>query len=165
MAYRISQKCTGCMACITSCPTGAIHGDRELLHVIDPGRCIDCGACGGICPDGAIVDNHGALCAALRVASRARAYVDLGVCTGCGWCVRRCPFEALASETVVLAAGGPVRFAAVIDRNCVACGLCELECANGAIRVFRPEDDEAAQLLARNAVFVRAPRGAGGVGS
>ncbi len=147
------------MACVTRCPTGAIQGGRALRHSIDPQRCIDCGVCGCVCPDEAVEDNHGTLCGALRVATSARAYVDLTVCTGCGDCVWSCPFDALQGSTAVLPSGANVYFAAVHDGACVACGLCELACSDDAIRVYRPHESAAVEVLARNKGFVYAERG------
>ena len=45
MAYRITNECDGCTACVRLCPTGAIAGARKALHVINPSLCIECGAC------------------------------------------------------------------------------------------------------------------------
>jgi len=54
MAYRITDECLSCGACVESCPSGAIaEGDGKF--VIDAGTCIDCGACSDSCPAGAIV--------------------------------------------------------------------------------------------------------------
>ena len=62
LAYKIVENCIGCTACTKRCPTGAISGVRDSLHMIDPRLCIDCGACGVVCPPEAIVDDLGDVC-------------------------------------------------------------------------------------------------------
>ena len=48
-----SEKCTGCEACVETCPLDAIEV-KEGLAVIDPETCGDCGACVNACPSEAI---------------------------------------------------------------------------------------------------------------
>ena len=59
MAFEITDECSGCSACVPSCPAGAIRGIARSLHQIDPALCIDCGACGVVCPDQAVRDPRG----------------------------------------------------------------------------------------------------------
>jgi NADH-quinone oxidoreductase subunit F len=48
--YRVvPEKCTGCMRCVSVCPTGAITGPRAEPHNLDPTKCIKCRACYEIC--------------------------------------------------------------------------------------------------------------------
>lgn len=49
MAYKISDECIACGACVDGCPVGAISLDGDKA-VIDSDACIDCGACAGTCP-------------------------------------------------------------------------------------------------------------------
>ena len=54
MAHKVDkEKCTGCEACVSTCPVDAItmNGDKAD---IDAEKCIDCGACVGECPVDAI---------------------------------------------------------------------------------------------------------------
>ena len=48
-----SEKCTGCEACVDSCPVDAIEM-KDDLAVIDADTCSDCGACVDACPVEAI---------------------------------------------------------------------------------------------------------------
>ena len=49
MAYKISDDCIDCGACIGECPVECIsEGDGKA--VIDADQCIDCGTCAGVCP-------------------------------------------------------------------------------------------------------------------
>ena len=45
--------CTGCGACVDSCPVEAITMEDDVA-VIDADACVDCGACVGECPVEAI---------------------------------------------------------------------------------------------------------------
>ena len=51
MAYKISEDCISCGACMDGCPVEAIT--EGTPYVIDADTCIDCGACADVCPVGA----------------------------------------------------------------------------------------------------------------
>jgi dissimilatory sulfite reductase (desulfoviridin) alpha/beta subunit len=47
--------CSGCDACLDTCPDGAIRMDSEnTVPFIDMGRCMACGKCSHVCPTGTI---------------------------------------------------------------------------------------------------------------
>lgn len=52
MAYKITDKCIKCGACISACPVNAISFVDGKV-VIDPSICISCGTCEAVCPVGA----------------------------------------------------------------------------------------------------------------
>ncbi len=51
----VKENCTGCLACIKPCPSGAISGKKKKVHVIDQDKCIRCGICMEVCTYDAIV--------------------------------------------------------------------------------------------------------------
>jgi NADH-quinone oxidoreductase subunit F len=51
----IPEKCTGCMVCLRNCPSSAIQGEKQQVHVIDPARCNRCGVCKSLCQFDAIM--------------------------------------------------------------------------------------------------------------
>ena len=50
----IKNECTGCMACVNSCPIGAIEIKQDeygfVMPYADAEKCIACGRCEGVCP-------------------------------------------------------------------------------------------------------------------
>ena len=52
MAYKITDDCVSCGACVEACPMGCItEGDGK--YEIDADTCVSCGACAEACPVGA----------------------------------------------------------------------------------------------------------------
>ena len=49
MAYKISDSCINCGACVGACPVSCIE-QKEDKCVINAEACIDCGTCAGVCP-------------------------------------------------------------------------------------------------------------------
>jgi len=49
MAYKITDDCIACGACVDECPVGAIV-EKDGKMVINADECLDCGACAGVCP-------------------------------------------------------------------------------------------------------------------
>jgi F420-non-reducing hydrogenase iron-sulfur subunit len=48
--YIDPEKCQACMTCAKRCPSEAILGGKNLIHVIDQEKCIKCGTCFEVCP-------------------------------------------------------------------------------------------------------------------
>jgi NADP-reducing hydrogenase subunit HndC len=65
--YRIDEHaCTGCRACVSACPSGAITGERKQAHVLDQDLCIKCDACRQVCRYDAVRVDSGLLAPAGR---------------------------------------------------------------------------------------------------
>jgi len=142
MAYSIIETCIGCTACTKRCPTNAISGDRNELHVIDPSLCIDCGACGTVCPPEAILDSVNDACEALKKAEWPKATVIEEKCigSGCELCINICPFDALSlqyNERVDDFFG----VSTVDEKKCTGCRLCEDVCGWDAVHIFPLKDE------------------------
>jgi ferredoxin len=78
-------KCTMCLACVGSCPEGAIldNAERPQLRFIES-KCVQCGICAKTCPEAAI-----SLVAQLDLTAEARQPRVLNeaaifACVGCG---------------------------------------------------------------------------------
>jgi formate hydrogenlyase subunit 6/NADH:ubiquinone oxidoreductase subunit I len=78
--------CTGCVACVTACPTGALTSTRtrEVIR-FDTSRCVKCHLCHDVCAPGAI---HLApaldVTAFLELAPRALVTLRMRPCEECG---------------------------------------------------------------------------------
>jgi NAD-dependent dihydropyrimidine dehydrogenase PreA subunit len=53
MAYRITEDCVACGACMATCPVEAIK-EGDPYYTINE-DCVDCGSCAESCPTGAIL--------------------------------------------------------------------------------------------------------------
>jgi NADH-quinone oxidoreductase subunit F len=51
IAYHIDPgRCQACMACLRKCPSEAILGGKNKIHVIDQAKCTKCNTCFEVCP-------------------------------------------------------------------------------------------------------------------
>jgi NADH:ubiquinone oxidoreductase subunit F (NADH-binding)/ferredoxin len=51
ISYVVDQeRCTGCVVCAKSCPTGAIIGEPKKTYSVLQDKCIKCGICLSVCP-------------------------------------------------------------------------------------------------------------------
>jgi NADH:ubiquinone oxidoreductase subunit F (NADH-binding)/(2Fe-2S) ferredoxin len=59
--YILADKCQGCRICLRNCPSGAIKGDKRLVHVVEQSMCTKCGNCLDVCPPrfGAVIKVSG----------------------------------------------------------------------------------------------------------
>jgi len=51
IAYHIDpEKCNACTTCAKKCPSEAIIGGKNLIHIVDQEKCTKCGTCFEVCP-------------------------------------------------------------------------------------------------------------------
>lgn len=124
MAYRITENCNGCTACARACPTRAISGERDKLHVIDSELCVECGTCGRICPHDAIDDPQGNRCAPVKRSLWPKPAAVGKRCVSCSQCVDVCPFGCLEMQLPAKSKDLHMLPVLVAPKKCVACGLC-----------------------------------------
>ena len=53
MAYKITEECISCGACINECPSNCISEGEP--YKVNAAECSDCGACANVCPASACV--------------------------------------------------------------------------------------------------------------
>lgn len=133
MAYKITEKCRGCRACVRPCPTQAISGERHDIHIIDPQRCIECGTCGRVCPYDAVFTPQGRLAQRVKKMDWPKPVINHKTCVSCGLCITICPVTCLGLEyhmEETTARGYPVLSK---PNACIACGFCAEICPVEAI--------------------------------
>jgi NAD-dependent dihydropyrimidine dehydrogenase PreA subunit len=54
MAYRITEECIACAACLPECPEQCIE-EGDPVYLIDAAQCTDCASCAAVCPTAACV--------------------------------------------------------------------------------------------------------------
>jgi ferredoxin len=140
--YTIIETCIGCTACTKRCPTEAISGERNVLHVIDPELCIDCGACGVVCPPESILDEFGDICRTFprKEWPKANVIEDNCIGSGCELCIQICPFDALFLGDTERQVGDFFGTATLVEKRCTGCRLCEDACGWGAVYIDPPRE-------------------------
>ena len=48
--YIDPEKCQACTSCARKCPSEAIVGGKNLIHIVDQEKCTKCGTCFEVCP-------------------------------------------------------------------------------------------------------------------
>jgi NADP-reducing hydrogenase subunit HndC len=48
--YIDPEKCRACTVCGRKCPSNAINGGKNLIHIVDQEKCTKCGTCFEVCP-------------------------------------------------------------------------------------------------------------------
>jgi ferredoxin len=142
MVYKIIETCIGCTACTKRCPTNAITGERNMMHVIDPTLCIDCGVCGLVCPPESILDTFGEVCKSLKKNEWPKAVVIEEKCigSGCELCINICPFDALSLQHTNKI-DDFFGVSTVDEKKCTGCRLCEDVCGWDAVHIFPLRDE------------------------
>jgi len=133
MAYKISENCRGCRACVRPCPTTAISGERHDVHIINPQRCIECGTCGRVCPYEAVLTPQGRLAQRVKKMDWLKPIINHKTCVSCGLCITICPVSCLAQEfhlEETAARGYPML---AQPNACIACAFCAEICPVEAI--------------------------------
>ena len=142
MSYKILETCIGCTACVKRCPTDAITGERNGMHIIDPVLCIDCGACSVVCPVECIADESGDIGKGFPRREWPKAIVidDNCIGSGCELCINVCPFDALVLDVSGERVGDFFGVARVIEEKCTGCRLCEQACGWSAVCIAPPRE-------------------------
>lgn len=134
MPHTIIESCSGCGACIRSCPAHAITGKPKELHVINQVKCVDCSVCGFTCPTRSVVSFRGAVVKRVEPRIREKPMVDQDICTACSLCMDICRFGAI--ELSQPQRRGDIQVWALPNHSkCVGCQLCALVCPVDAIEM------------------------------
>lgn len=153
-SYRLTVDrtlCVGCELCSLICPREAITVNTQLkkegqklqhpVTDVDEAKCQYCGICVSICPYGAVqvtIDGEN-IASVVEKESFPQLIreitVDTSKCpTDCTECEEVCPLD------LIKVTSNPKTNKVTIDikeEHCPCCGVCEIKCPEGAIRVRR----------------------------
>lgn len=77
--------CTGCLQCVSACPTAALTSSRGLDEVrFDAARCVKCGTCHDVCEPRSLTLALRFDTASLTAGARSLARFTVKACTECG---------------------------------------------------------------------------------
>ncbi len=134
MACFITVLCIGCMACKKACPTDAINGEKDQLHLIDSDLCIECESCGRVCPAAAVLTDEGLVIPRTKRIHWLKPTISITNCVACENCVGVCPTSALSmyDEHLPLTQN----YAVLSEpKKCVSCNWCLHNCQYDAIKM------------------------------
>lgn len=124
--------CTGCGACVSACPSGAVAINTNGAAEVNEALCTSCGTCVDACPQG-IIHIHGCAnfivikCSNRDAGPAARKQCETS-CIGCGICERTCTASAIHVR----------ESCAEIDESiCLSCGMCAVKCPRHTIHDLR----------------------------
>jgi NADH:ubiquinone oxidoreductase subunit F (NADH-binding)/Pyruvate/2-oxoacid:ferredoxin oxidoreductase delta subunit len=57
----LDELCDGCEACRKICPSDAVSGKKDVVHMVESDKCIKCGSCFDVCMRGAVLITTGGM--------------------------------------------------------------------------------------------------------
>ena len=147
MAFFITDKCDGCDACRTACPTNAITGEQFLRHKIDPDLCVSCGLCADLCENEALVNAKGRHLVCRPRELWRTPVIDREACVGCSLCVENCPMFALELSDPGFHGNIHVFVELKYPEKCISCKLCARSCPIGAISMGEAVIDDTVKVI------------------
>jgi Fe-S-cluster-containing hydrogenase component 2/CRP-like cAMP-binding protein len=117
-----------------------LYQGRNLL-VLDLDKCTRCQDCVRACSD-----SHDGVTRLVLAGERFDRYLVPSACRACHdpVCLNGCPVDAIHRRP------DPDGMAIIIDRHCIGCGLCALNCPFGSIHMDAAPPGGRAELLATN---------------
>lgn len=126
--------CTGCQACVASCPVGIIKAGASPQPTLDYSKeCCqyNCTDCGNICPSGAISRLSIEKKHRTRLAMSALNFDNCVVNTkrnACGACAEVCPTKAILMQPFTESGISSLTRPVFDERYCIGCGACLVAC-------------------------------------